>query len=146
MFCKRQFIKAPVALFLGLTALLSACAYDAYYPGPYSSPPAAHHPVHYYDYHYYPGAGVYFHLYSGYYYYRSGGAWVRFSILPPLIHIDSRDRIQLRIWSDKPYTHYRTHSERYHPYPGYHPDRDRDRYERKYNRSHHERYLRLYRR
>jgi hypothetical protein len=127
-------------------ALVPGCAYDPYDPGPYARPEVRYRSPYYYDYHYYPSAGVYFHVYSGRYYYRLHNAWVQARVLPSHIYIGPRERIHLRIWSDYPYRHYDLHHRRYLPHPAYRHDRDRNRFERRYNRSQHDHYLRRYRR
>lgn len=134
--------KLPAAAWLlALTMLLPACVADVYGPGPYTQP---QNPAYYYDYSYYPNSGVYFNYYSGYYYYRSNNARMRVRTLPPHVYLGSR--VALRIKSDRPYTYYNVHRQRYRPSPGYHPDPTRDRRERSYNRDHHEQYLKRYRR
>lgn len=135
-----------LALVLGLAILPAGCAYNVYEPAPYSRPTVRYHSPHYYDYHYYPNVGVYFHIYSGRYYYRSRNKWVHGRYLPSYIYIGPRERIHLRIWADFPYRYHDTHRRRFHPYPGYRPHWERDRYERRYNLSHHHWYLRQYRR
>lgn len=99
-----------------------------------------------YDYHYYPSARAYFHLYSDYYYYRPYNTWLRVRTLPPGIYLGPRERVHLRVWSNKPYLYHDIHRQRYHPYPGYRRDPNRDRYERRYNRTRHEQYQRRLRR
>lgn len=140
-----RFRLLPLILLLGTAVLTPSCAYDSYGPRPYTRPATHYRPAYYYDYHYYPSAGVYFNLYSGYYYYRSGGIWVRARVLPSRIYLGPRDRIHMRIWADKPYAYYSLHRQRFSPPPHYQRDRDRNRFERSYNRSHHEQYLRRYR-
>ena len=125
--------------FLALTAVISGCAYDVYGPAPDGGGQAAY----YYDYDYYPAAGVYFNFYSGYYYYRSNNVWVRARLLPA--HIYLGPRVALRIRSDKPYTYYSIHRERYRPSRSYQPSAARNQTERRYNQQRHERYLREYR-
>lgn len=137
----KRFKLLVAAQVLGLATTLAACAPDPYY----SPRPIRHRPVQYYDYHYYPSVDVYFHLYSGRYYYRPGRSWVGVRILPSHVYIGPRERVHLRIWSDRPYIHHEVHRKHYRPPPGYHPSHDRDRYERRYNRTHHERYLKRYR-
>lgn len=140
-------LAAAIAILLAAVVLIaSGCAYDGYRHGPYARAPAHSRPPHYYDYHYYPSARVYFHLYTGHYYYRSRDTWIRVRNLPAHAYLGPRDRVKLRIWSDRPYVHYRTHRQRFLPRPGYRPDRSRDRFERSYNRRHHQQYLRRYRR
>ena len=91
-----------VATFILATVLiaLNGCVYDPVYYGPPSY--TEYHPD-FYDYYYYPSVGVYFQFTTGYYYYRSRDIWVQTRQLPPNIYIDPRDRITIRIESDKPY-------------------------------------------
>ena len=95
--------RIKIAIALGLSVTFAGCVYDPVYYGPPAYPD--YHP-NYYDYYYYPSVGVYFHFTSGYYYYRDRDRWVRVKRLPPNIHIDAKDRVKLRIDSDKPYTKY----------------------------------------
>lgn len=122
---------------LALAGVMTSCA-----PAPY--PSYSPHPAYFYDYAYFPGPGVYFNYYSGYYYYRSHNAWVQARALPPDIYLGPR--VALRIWSDRPYTYYQVHHKRYRPPASYHPSRSKDRYERSYNHEHHQQYLKRYRR
>lgn len=142
----KRFGAATTVLLAAVMVLGSGCAYDTYRPGPYSRAPGHYRPAYYYDYHYYPSTRVYFHLYTGHYYYRPRDTWVRVRSLPAHTYLGPRDRVQLRIWSDQPYLYHRTHRQRYSPAPGYRRDRALDRYERSYNRRHHQQYLRRYRR
>lgn len=121
------------ATMLGAVFLLglAGCAHDPYYRHPHPHP--APRPHYYYDYYYYPSVSVYFHYYSGYYYYPSGKTWIRSRTLPPHYRLDYRDRRQLRIPGDYPYSKYDVHRERYKPRPGYHPDPRVDRKEREHN-------------
>lgn len=135
----RSFRLVTAALLVSLVTLLPGCAYDVYGPGP----SAVQHPAYYYDYNYYPGAGVYFNIYSGYYYYRSNNVWMRARVLPSSIYLGPH--VGLRIWSDRPYTYYNAHRERYHPARSYHPSAARNRTERRNNYDRHEQYLKRYR-
>ena len=134
----RGFRVVTVALLLSLAAGLPGCVYDAYGPGP----SAVRQPGYHYDYYYYPGASVYFNVYSGYYYYRSNNVWLRARALPSYIYLGPR--VSLRIWSDRPYTYYNVHRERYRPSPSYRPNPTRDHRERRYDTDHHERYMKRY--
>jgi len=131
-------------LFLAAILVLTAAGCDYYprHPGP---PPRANAPY-YYDYYYYPHADVYFHIYTGEYYYRDGRDWRRARNLPPKIYLDPRDRHQLRIQSDKPYADDQARR-RAQPQPGYRyqPDPARNRQERQYNRKRNEEYRKKYR-
>lgn len=136
----------PAALMVFSSTIIPGCAYNRYDPGPYSRPHVRYQSPYYYDYHYYPSARVYFHVYSGSYYYRSRNTWIQARVLPPNIYIGPRERIHLRIWSDHPYLQHDLHRQRFRPHPGYRYDLDRSRFERRYNRSQHSYYLRRYRR
>lgn len=85
------------------------------------------------DYYYYPSAQVYFHIYTGYYYYRSGHRWIRTRVLPRHIHLHSRDRYRLRTRDREPYRHNEEHRRRYRPRPDLRPDERDDRREREEN-------------
>lgn len=98
-------------------------------PGPYL-----------YDYYFYPSVGVYFDIYSGYYYYHSDGRWVHTLVLPPNIHLDQRDRHRFESKNPEPYRKDKEHRERFKPIPDYKSNRDYDRKEREYNRQSHEKY------
>ncbi|MEJ2687772.1 MAG: hypothetical protein P8124_11305 [Gammaproteobacteria bacterium] len=128
-----------VALLLTATAAgLSGCA--AYY-----GPPAYAHSPYYYDYYYYPHAHVYFQIYSGEYYYRSGGTWRRSRTLPKNIYLDRRDRVPMHIPGKTPYTH-NTQRPQARPAPSPHYQRtpQRNRQERQNNQRHHEEYRQRY--
>ena len=87
-----------VVMVVAMTSVsLTACTY---YGEPYYHD---HEPVHYYEYYYYPSVGVYFHVYSGYYYYRRGSAWVRVKVLPSHIHLHKYDRRIIRSKDYRPY-------------------------------------------
>ena len=85
------------------------------------------------DYYYYPGIGVYFHLYSGDYFYRDGDRWLRTRVLPPRIVLDQRLRRPLVIKDPAPYRHNADHRERYRPPPNVRRDPRYDRPEREHN-------------
>jgi len=137
---------AMAALFAAVMTLASGCAYDTYRPGPYARSSVYYRPAYLYDYHYYPSTRVYFHVYSGYYYYRPYNTWLRVRKLPPHIYLGPGDRIHLRIRVAKPYLGHDIHRKRFRSHPRYRHDRARDRYERRYNRRHHLDYRKRYRR
>jgi hypothetical protein len=115
-----------------LVAVLVGCVAEGPVPpapGPY-----------WYDYYYYPSVGVYFDIYSGNYYYRSGDRWAHSPALPPTIHLDQRDRHRFESRERKPYHNDQQHRERFKPLPSYKPNQDHDRQEREYNRKSHEQY------
>ncbi len=131
---------------------LSGCAGPPY-AGP---PPPPRYPPYYYDYYYYPHVDVYFHIYSGYYWYPDGRYWRRVRTLPPHIYLYPRYRVLLRVPDEHPYKHHDAHRRKYPPppkprpvpeprvppqtgqQPGLpppqpRPDRERDREERDHN-------------
>lgn len=128
----RRFQLRVVALSAMLVFALSGCVYDPYYSGP---PLDAHYHPHHHDYYYYPGVRVYFHFTTGYYYYHHRKRWRRTRVLPPRIHIDPRDRVRLRIDTDRPYIKHKEHRQRYVPAPRYQPDKKRSLKEREANRK-----------
>lgn len=123
-----------------LAVAASGCVYVPNQPVPRSNAP------YYYDYYYYPHADVYFQLYTGEYYYRSGGNWRQARALPPNIYLDPGDRRQLRIENDKPYTQDQHRQAQPAP-PGYRykPDPARDREERQNNTRRNDEYRKKYR-
>ena len=139
--------RAALAMLVAATVTLaSGCAYDTYRPGPYARSSVYYRPGYLYDYHYYPSTQVYFHIYSGYYYYRPYRTWLRVRKLPPHIYLGPGERIHLRIRSARPYFHHDVHRDRFRPHPRFRRDRDRNRYERRYNLRHHHDYMKRYRR
>ncbi|MDX1697075.1 MAG: hypothetical protein R3308_02260 [Thiohalobacterales bacterium] len=119
--------------------VLSGAGCTAYYrdgPPVYSST-YYHYP---YRYHYYPSSSVYFHLYSGDYYYRDTHHWKRVKQLPPKYHLDRHDRVHLWIDADKPHARHHDHKNKYKPSTKYRRDTARDSEERRHNRRQHERY------
>lgn len=125
--------------FLAAVALAGCVAYPYGGPGYYASSP------YYYDYYYYPHADVYFQLYTGEYYYRSGGAWRRSRTLPPNIYLDRRDREQLQIRDKTPYARDRDRRSTIRT-PTYQRNPAYNREERQYNERRHEEYRQKYRR
>jgi hypothetical protein len=83
---------------------------------------------------------VYFHIYTGWYYYRSGGIWWRTRTLPPQVHLDPRYRKRIVVRNEPPYRRPPEPREAYPP-PDWRPDPRRDREEREHNRRVHEEYL-----
>jgi len=99
--------------------------------------PPAHAPAYgyhqddyYYEYYYYPSAQVYFHIYTGYYYYFTGHRWVRTRVLPPRIRLYSRDRYQFTQREGRPYERHEYYQKQYRPRPGITYDRRQDLRER----------------
>ncbi len=118
-----------------LTLTMSACVsnpprYQASVT--YSSVPGGYYEP--WGYYYYPDVQVYFHVSTGDYFYLSGRRWLRTRVLPTYIHLDSHDRVKLRIENERPYLHHRQHVERYRPRPHYRPTPQQDRREREENR------------
>lgn len=126
-------VTAAVALALG------ACA-----PYPHRHGPAyGAYPPYYYDYYYYPHADVYFHIYTGEYYYRSGGHWRRAKALPKGIYLDPKDRRQLHIRDARePYRYQQQHRETQRARPGYRYKRNPrlNQQERQHNRRRYDEY------
>lgn len=119
-------------LLVGLSLLgLTACTYAPRYDDP---------PAYRSDYYYYPSVGVYFHLFSGDYYYRDGDRWLRTRVLPRHIALDHRLRRPLVIRDPEPYRHNASHRERYAPPPGFKRDPRYDRPERERNGRQHREY------
>ena len=118
---KNKTISKPGLTIIGLLAgfLFGGCTYDPVYHGP---PPYGYYYPHYYDYYYYPRASVYFQFSTGFYFYLSNGVWIKARVLPPNIVIDPYDRVRIRVDSDKPYTRYSEHHNRFKPRPIYHKD------------------------
>jgi len=112
--------------------LFPACVYDPYYVGP---PPHHHYHPHHHDYYYYPGVRVYFHFTTGHYFYFHKKHWIRARVLPPHIHLDPRERVRIRIDTDKPYLKHKAHKRRYVPLKNYRYDKQRSQKEREANRK-----------
>jgi hypothetical protein len=130
-------MRHPAALF-ALAALLAVGVTACTYYVPRHDDPGAYR----YDYYYYPHLGVYFHLYSGHYYYRDGAAWVRVRALPHHIHLDHRVRRTLVIKDPEPYRRHERHREHYRPPADFRQDRAYDRPERQHNERQHQEYRR----
>lgn len=127
---KTRYIRVIGALGL---MMVSSCIYDPYYYGPppyYSS--TAYYP---YDYYYYPSVRVYFQYSTGFYFYISNGIWTRSRVLPPHFRLNARDRVLLRIKSDKPYQQNPQHVEKYRPRSDIKQTPGKDRYERETHRK-----------
>lgn len=134
----------------GLLALLLAGGLSGCYAEPYRpAPPRAYVPAYQwypYDYFYYPSVGVYFHIHTGYYWYRDHDHWVRVKRLPPHIVVLARDRQRIRIDHGEPWRYHERHVERYQPrvVPRLDPRQpqiyERNRVEREHNRRLHREY------
>jgi hypothetical protein len=82
------------------------------------------------DYYYYPGARVYFHPWSGYYYYSDGGHWLRTRTLPEMAFIYGNERVLVRVSGHPPYYYYDRHRKGYghgHRHRHHHGDNRRER-------------------
>ncbi len=90
---------------------LSGCA------GPYYDAPPPPYPPYYYDYYYYPHVDVYYHIYTGYYWYRDGPTWRRAIGLPRHIYLHPRYRVSLRVQDEHPYRYHKEHRRQYPPPP-----------------------------
>ncbi len=66
-----------------------------------------------YDYDYYPSAGVYFNYGTGYYYHHDHGRWNHVRRLPRHIRIHDYDRVRLRLHGDRPYLYHDEHRRKY---------------------------------
>lgn len=108
---------ATGAALLVSVAGLVGCNGAVYYREPPPHAPAYGYPWQPYDYFYYPSVGVYFHIPSGYYYYREGRVWRRTQWLPPRIVILPRERVHVRIKDQEPWRHNKEFKERYRPTP-----------------------------
>jgi hypothetical protein len=108
-----------VALALGpiLAITLSACVVvPAHRPYPGGAVT-----VDYGEYYYYPNAQVYYSISTGYYFYLSGGVWLRTRILPRRYYLNPRYRVRVRAPRHRPYDRFREHQRRY---PNPHEGRD----------------------
>ena len=102
--------------------LLTGALASVFLPGlagcvvaPHPGPPPRGYPPHYYDYYYYPYASVYFHIYTGHYYYHDHGRWRRVRRLPPHIRLDRRRRYPLKIREKEPWRRHDEHRRQYPP-------------------------------
>ena len=112
----------PFALSLGIVVALSGCVYHPYHSG---SARFSYYPYYYpfyFDYYFYPSVRVYFNFSTGYYYYPSGERWIRSKVLPPHLHLDSRERVTKRIEGDKPYLKNKQHIQEFQPRRDYRSD------------------------
>lgn len=141
---RHGFVKILLLTGVLAAATLSGC--EPYYVHP--GPPHPAYPPQYYDYYYYPGADVYFHIYTGEYYYRSGDRWHRARTLPKSRYLDPHDRRRLEVREGKPYQQDREHRRTVAPAPQRRYERNRrlDQQERERNRKRYEEYQRYRRR
>ena len=84
--------------------------------------PPPHAPAHGYrakhTYRYYPGAHVYFDIHKKAYFYLEGGNWRVSVSLPQELRVQLGDHVTIEMDSDKPYTKYKEHKEKYPPGKG----------------------------
>ena len=114
---------------LGVLMTVSAsCVVDPHYHG---APPLPR-PAYYYPdgYYYYPSVQVYFHYSTGFYFYPRGKVWIRSRVLPPKLHLDSRDRVHLELKSKKPYLYHQRQVKKYRPSKEHKPLPENNRKER----------------
>ncbi len=123
---------AVYSIFFGLSVILTGCVYDPFYYGP---PPHSHYSPYYYDYYFYPSVQVYFQFTTGYYFYRDRGVWTRARVLPPRIIINARDRIRVKVESQKPYLKFPEHNLKYKPNPNHRVDKAKSLKEREANQK-----------
>jgi len=109
-----------IGLLLGVAASVALWGCGPVY---YDAPPPRPYPPYYYDYYYYPYADVYFHIYTGWYYYRDRGRWVHARRLPSHIHLDGRQRFLLKIPEKEPWRRNEEHRRTYVPSTPRHDDR-----------------------
>lgn len=109
---RRTFVRltagsAMVALMPGMTACTTERTVYR------TAPPA--YPPEYYRYYYYPNAGVYYQVYTGFYFYFFNGAWRRTRQRPVFLNLDRRTRVIIVIRDERPYDRHREHERRYPP-------------------------------
>lgn len=126
----KKFKSSTIGLNIIFSLLLTACVYDPYYVDTHR-PHVDFYP---YDYYYYPSTRVYFHFTTGFYHYFDNNRWVKSRTLLPRIHLDSKDRVRLRVDTDKPFKKHPEHIKKYKPIPDYRIDKQRNTKERKENR------------
>ncbi len=161
--------RARIRLLTGALAVALLPALPGCVEPYHDAPPPPRFPPYYYDYYYYPHVDVYFHIYSGHYWYRDGPYWRRVRRLPPHIHLHPRYRVVLRVYDEYPHRRYDEHRKEYpppqpRPQPGPPPQgrpqpgppqpppsgrlheefdwQERDREERRYNTRQYEEYRR----
>ena len=123
---------AVYSVFFGLSVILTGCVYDPFYYGP---PAHSHYSPYYYDYYFYPSVQVYFQFTTGYYFYRDRGVWIKTRALPPRIIINARDRIRIKVESQKPYLKFPEHNLKYKPNPNHRVDKAKSLKEREANQK-----------
>jgi len=66
-------------------------------------------------YRYYPSTFVYFDVHQGVYFYLNDGAWKTGACLPASITICTTEAVTIELDTDKPYTHFGEHKNKYPP-------------------------------
>jgi len=114
---------------LGLFVMVSvSCVVDPHYYGPPVQPrPAYYSP---YGYYYYPSVQVYFQYSTGFYFYPSGSIWLKSRVLPTRFRLDPRDRVHLRIESNRPYLYHHKQVKKYQSPKDHKAVPENDRHER----------------
>lgn len=128
------------AIFAVSAAFVLFTTVSCTYYGPPAHAPAHGYRWHVHDYYYYPNVHVYYHIYTGYYYYRSGGIWIRVKVLPRYIQIHRRDRVKIRIKDKRPYLRHEEHQHRYKPGKRLKSEGRYSREEREHNRKRYKKY------
>ncbi len=143
----RSLRKFKIAVYSVILLALSGC-YDPYYvagdgyQSSYGGTVVSYQQP-WYDYDYYPSAGVYFNDRTGYYYHHDRGRWHHVRRLPRHIRIHDYDRVHLRARGDRPYLYYDEHRRKYKGHRNKHKRKYRDdRY--RDERKHEKRYRREY--
>lgn len=95
-----------------VSIIMSSCAWPR---SEHSSPYA--YPSHYYDYWYFPDRHIYYHIYSGWYYYRDHGRWWRVRHLPPHISPDWSRRRRFNMRGSTPWQQHQEDRQKYRSAP-----------------------------
>jgi len=138
-----QNIKGLLVIIAGMA--VTGCTVVVRDSGPPDHAPAVGYSsqVDYYDdYYYYPSARVYFHIYTGYYYYLRGNHWVRSRVLPGYIRLHRHDRYRLQIKDRYPYRRDHEYRRKYRPRPYLKRDERDDAREREQNSRRYKEYRR----
>ena len=132
------YLRKVVVAAAGALVVLGSVSCSHYSPP--SHAPAHGYRWHAHDYYYYPGVHVYYHIYTGYYYYRSSDVWVKVKVLPRHILIGRRDRVKIRVKGKNPHSLHEEHRHRYEPKKYIKTKRRHDRKEREYLHDRHKDY------
>lgn len=109
-------VLARVTTILFLSLLLTNCVVAPAQPGPYYGP------VIWYDYWYYPYAGIYFDIHRNLYFYHHHGRWVSARKLPKHYHGKLGHHVKMRLKDKRPHVRHKQHIQRY-PSKHYQPRR-----------------------